>query len=68
MEIKKTIGVRELAQRLGICRNTAYALAAKSDFYPAFKVGKKVCIDVDLLEGWINEQGREKRNAACNDS
>lgn len=58
----------DLARRLGICRNSAYALAARNGFYPAYKIGKKVCIDADLLEKWISEQGREKGRVSCNDS
>jgi len=60
MENRQTIKVMDLAKRLGICRNTAYLLAAKKEFYPAYKIGKKVCIDAELLEKWIDEQGREK--------
>lgn len=55
---KRTINVMELAKRLGICRNTAYTLAARKDFYPSYRIGKKICIDADLLEKWISEQGR----------
>ena len=67
MENKRTIGVKDLARRLGICRNTAYSLASKRSFYPAYKVGKKICIDADSLERWIEEQGRGKENVG-NDS
>lgn len=66
MGTKATIGVEEMARRLGICRNTAYLLANKCNFYPAYKVGKKICIDTDLLEQWIKEQGRVKESAGYN--
>ncbi len=66
MEVKATIGVEEMARRLGICRNTAYLLANKRSFYPAYRVGKRICIDVNLLEQWINEQGRGKEDAGNN--
>ena len=66
METKATIGVEEMARRLGICRNTAYLLAGKCDFYPAYRVGKKICIDTVLLEQWIREQGRGKEDVGNN--
>ena len=58
--MSKTLTVREMMDRLRVSKNTAYTLAKKSDFYPAYKIGKKILIDSDLLEKWIEEQGRKK--------
>ena len=60
MENRETISVKKLSERLGVCINTAYSLAGKKDFYPAYKIGKKICIDADMLEKWISEQGKRK--------
>ena len=38
-ETKLTITVDELAQQLNVSRATAYNLARRKDFYPAFRIG-----------------------------
>ena len=63
---RKALKVKELAERLGICRSMAYKLSMRNEFYPAFRIGKRICIDSEKLEKWINEQGRMKD--ACNDN
>ena len=62
---KRLLSVMELAQKLGVCRNTAYTLAARPDFYPAIRIGRRICVDPDQLEKWIDERGREKNHAVC---
>lgn len=57
---EKIMTVMEMAARLKICRNTAYLLAAKPEFYPSFKIGRKILVDSDQLEKWILEQGARK--------
>lgn len=60
--MEKAMNVKELAEVLGVCRSTAYALSGKTDFYPAFRIGKRICIDSKKLEKWISEQGRGKED------
>jgi len=50
------ISVPELGKRLGVSRATAYVLANRPDFYPAFRIGKRVLVRVDKLNRWLDEQ------------
>ena len=59
MPTGKTINVAGLRAYLGIGRATAYELV-NSDGFPSFRIGKKILINVDLLEKWI-EQNIQKR-------
>ena len=59
MESKKNLNVRELSEYLGIGRATAYELV-NSDGFPFFRIGKKILVNVDALQVWI-EQNIQKR-------
>lgn len=48
--------VPEMGESLGISRATAYELATRPDFYPSFRIGKRILINRQLLEKWIAEQ------------
>lgn len=50
------ITIPELSKLLHISRNAAYNLAKAPDFYPAFRIGKRVLVRVDALEKWLDEQ------------
>ena len=52
---KLAITVPELAKALGVGRNQAYTLCARSDF-PAIRLGGKIVIPIEPLMKWINEQ------------
>lgn len=54
---RKTICVSELAEMLSIGEKAVYNLVHSKDFYPAFKIGRKILINVDKLNRWIDEQG-----------
>lgn len=56
MEVKSTLTVIEMADYLHIGRNTAYDLVHSKGFYPAFKIGRKILVNLDKLKQWIDEQ------------
>ena len=55
-EPKLTITVEELAQQLNVSRATAYNLARRKDFYPAFRIGHRLIISRQALSRWLNDQ------------
>ena len=56
---KITLTVDELAARLGIGRNSAYALA-KSEGFPALRIGSRIIIPSKALESWLAEKVGQK--------
>lgn len=50
------ISIPELGRRLHISRASAYNLAHAADFYPAFRIGKRVLVRVDALDKWLDEK------------
>ena len=56
MENKLTLTVEELAQQLNVSRTTAYNLARRKDFYPAFRIGHRLVVSVKALCRWLAEQ------------
>lgn len=56
----KYLTTDDLQGELGIGRSTAYNLCNDEDFYPAFRVGKKIRICPDALKRWIQEQTRRE--------
>ena len=54
------ITVSELARRLGIGRSAAYALVTSAEFYPAFRLGKRVLISEEALARWVEERTDSK--------
>ena len=55
-ETKLTITVDELAQQLNVSRATAYNLARRKDFYPAFRIGHRLIISKQALNRWLDDQ------------
>ena len=55
-EPKLTITVEELAQQLNVSRATAYNLARRKDFYPAFRIGHRLIISRQALSRWLDDQ------------
>ncbi len=51
---KLTLTITELAVYLGIGKNKAYQLA-KSKGFPAIKLGKKILVNKEKLQQWLNE-------------
>jgi excisionase family DNA binding protein len=50
-----TITVDEAAQKLGICRNAAYA-AVKSGELPSIKIGRRVLVPLVALEKMLSNR------------
>ena len=50
-----TLTVPQMAKELNISRNTAYELTKQKGF-PCFRVGKRVLINRDMLQSWLDEQ------------
>lgn len=50
------ITVREMGKRLSISKSAAYNLVNMERFYPAFRIGKRVLVNVEALERWMSEQ------------
>lgn len=59
MAEKKTLNVEETAKYLGIGRSCAYELVNSKGF-PSFRIGKKILVNVDALQAWI-DQNIQKR-------
>jgi predicted DNA-binding transcriptional regulator AlpA len=54
---KLTFSVREMAQRLGIGMNNAYALIHRQGFPAIWLTPKKCIIPADGLREWLNKEG-----------
>ena len=50
-----TLTVPQMAKEMNISRNTAYELTKQKGF-PCFRVGKRVLINRDMLQAWLDEQ------------
>ncbi len=60
MEVKKAnLKISEFMEYMNIHRTLAYRLCHNKDFYPAFKIGKKILINKEKLDKWIAEQTME---------
>lgn len=59
MNTKKTLTVHELSEYLGIGRATAYELV-NSDGFPSFRIGKKILVNADALQEWIDQNIRKR--------
>ena len=55
---EKYLTITELCELLKIGRNTAYSLCNDITF-PSFRVGKKILIDREKLEIWLNREGKK---------
>ena len=56
--------IREFMEYQNIGRTKAYQLVHDPDFFPAFRIGGKILINVDKLKRWNFDQsmkGEEKR-------
>lgn len=53
------MNISDLQKELGLSYATAYNLTKEKDF-PSFRIGKRILIDRDGLEKWINERMKNK--------
>lgn len=56
-----TISIAQAANLLGVSQPTMYQLARRADF-PAFRVGKRLLVDVAGLETWVHKQSGQGGN------
>ena len=61
MDGKQTMTVKEMAESLSIGSVTAYQLVNSADFYPAFRIGRKILINRQRLQEWLDEQTSGKQ-------
>lgn len=52
--------VRQFAEYQNIGRTKAYQLVHDPAFYPAFRMGGKILINLDKLRQWNNDQSMKK--------
>ena len=57
--LQKTITVKQLSEMWGLSYVYCYQVVHRPDFYPAFKVGKRILINIDMLNQWMKEQGEK---------
>lgn len=57
--IKTNMEVKEMASYLGIGKTRAYQIIKQPDFPAAFRIGKKILINRNRLDEWMNERMRE---------
>ena len=50
-----TLTVDQMAKVMNISRNTAYELVKQPGF-PCFHVGKRILVNRDMLQAWLNDQ------------
>jgi len=56
-QIKKlAVDAMQAAEMIGCGRSLIYELINRPDFYPAFRIGRKVLVNVEKLKQWIDEQ------------
>ena len=58
---KMVLTVEELAEQIGICRVSAYKLVNDPEFYPAFRLGRKVMISKKRLQEWLDEMTTKEK-------
>lgn len=63
-EERLVLTVPEVAKRLGLGRNAAYALVRTKGF-PAIRIGKHIRVPVAALERWLEEQVRTQGGGAA---
>lgn len=56
MENELTMNVKRMAECMGIGIVTAYQLCNSEGFYPAFRIGRKILVNRERLQQWLNEQ------------
>ena len=56
MENAQTLTVKGLAETLNIGIVTAYQLVNSEGFFPAFRIGRKILVNREKLQEWLNEQ------------
>ena len=58
---KANLTIKEFMEFENIGRNKAYELVHDSSFYPVFRIGNKILINLDMLKKWNAEQIKAQR-------
>lgn len=58
---KLTYSIEEAAKRIGVGRNTIYALANAGKI-PAIRIGRRYVINAELFDAWFKEQCKDRSN------
>ena len=61
MNNELTMSVKKMAESIGVGIVTAYQLANSEDFYPSFRIGRKILINREKLQEWLNEKTPNER-------
>ncbi len=56
IEEKTVLTRKEFVKLMRISEPKAQELLNSKDFYPCFRLGKRVLINAQLLQKWLNEQ------------
>ena len=62
MDEKKVLTRKEFISIMRISEPKAQELLNSKEFYPKFRVGKRVLINAELLQKWLNEQCMQYEN------
>jgi excisionase family DNA binding protein len=60
LSAKQIMTLSELAQYLDVPRRRLYDLIGRPEGFPAFKVGRKWCADLDDVREWLVHYEKEK--------
>ena len=52
--------IKQFMEYQNIGRTTAYQLVHDPEFYPAFRIGRKILINMDKLKKWNFDQSMNK--------
>ena len=61
---ERLMNVKEVAEYLGVCVRTVWALRAEGNFAPGTKIGKKVVWRESVLRQWLVESTEEPGESA----
>lgn len=60
---KATLTVKELAEEMSVGYTVALRLTKSEGFYPAFRLGRKILINANRLQQWLDEQTQQEGEA-----
>ncbi len=56
LEEKMVLTRKEFVSLMRISEPKAQEILNSKDFYPAFRIGRRVMVNAQLLQKWLNEQ------------
>lgn len=67
MEKSKYLTVRETARYVKFCESIIRQWIKRNDFYPCIRVGKRIVIDREALDCWLQEQNKSTKEGVKNE-